>query len=112
MSNIYSNLGNIFNNLSLKNDDNKIFIYDEKNCINKSTINDYYYINKLNTFLSNSCLIHINTQPYHCSECNKDIGYNDYLYYDKEYKYKITEIYYHKIKSHGYAVDENLINLI
>jgi hypothetical protein len=111
MNNIYSNLGSSFNNLSLK-DEEKIFIYDEKNCINKSTILDYYNINKLDTFLHNSCLININTKPYHCDECNKDIGYNDYLYYNKEYKYKITELYYHKIKNHSYLVDDKLLDLI
>jgi hypothetical protein len=111
MNNIYNNLGNSLNNLSL-NDEDKTFIYDEKNCINKSTVLDYYYINKLNIFMGNSCLININTKPYHCNECNKEIGYNDYLYYDKEYKYKITEIYYHKIKNHGYTVDKKLIDLI
>jgi hypothetical protein len=112
MNNIYNNLGSSFNNLSLKDDNNKIFTYDEKNCINKSTVQDFYNINKLNTFLCNSCLININTTPYHCNECNKNIGFNDYLYYNKEYKYKITELYYHKIKSHGYSIDEKLIDLI
>jgi hypothetical protein len=111
-NNIYNNLGSSFNNLSIKDDDNKIFTYDEKNCINKSTILDYYQIAKFSTFLCNSCLININTQPYHCDECNKDIGYNDYLYYDKEQKYKITEIYYHKTKNHGYSIDEKLKDLI
>jgi len=111
MNNIYSTLGSSFNNLSLK-DEEKTFIYDEKNCINKSTILDYYNINKLDTFLHNSCLININTIPYHCDECNKDIGYNDYLYYNKEYKYKITELYYHKIKNHSYLVDDKLLDLI
>jgi hypothetical protein len=111
MNNIYNNLGSSFNNLSLKDDDNT-FIFNEKNCINKLTISDYYIINKLNTFLCNACLININTKPYHCDECNKDIGYNDYLYYDKEYKYKITELYYHKIKNHSYKIDEKIIDLI
>ena len=111
MSDIYNNIGYSLNNLSL-DDKTKIFIYDETNCKNKITILDHYNINKLNTFLCNLCLININVKPYHCDECNKDIGYNDYLYYDKEYKYKITEIYYHKIKNHGYSVDEKLIDLI
>ena len=111
MNNIYNNLDSSFNNLSLNNDD-KTFIYNEKNCINKSTVEDYYNINKLNTFLCNSCLININTISYYCNECNKNIGFNDYLYYDKEYKYKITELYYHKIKSHSYSIDEKLIDLI
>lgn len=111
-NNIYNNLGSSFNNLSIKDDDNKIFTYDKKDCINKSTIQDYYNITKFNTFLCNSCLININTHPYHCDECNKDIGYNDYLYYDKEKKYKITDIYYHKIKNHGYTIDEKLVELI
>ena len=114
-NNIYSNINNnldiSFNNLSIK-DDNNIFTYDEKDCINKSAVQDYYNIAKLNSFINHSCLININTQPYHCAECNKDIGYNDYLYYDKEQKYKITEIYYHKIKSHGYSIDEKLKELI
>jgi hypothetical protein len=116
MSNIYNNINNnldsSFNNLSIKDDENKIFIYDEKNCINKSTFQDYYNIAKLNTFLNNSCLININTKAHHCDECNKDIGFNDYLYYNKEYKYKITELYYHKIKNHGYEIEKNLIDLI
>ena len=77
-----------------------------------SYVNELIKKNKLNIFMCNSCLININTTPYHCDECNKEIGYNDYLYYDKEYKYKITEIYYHKIKSHGYSVDKKLIDLI
>jgi hypothetical protein len=111
MNNIYNNLDSSFNNLSLNNDD-KTFIYNEKSCINKSTVKDYYNINKLNTFLCNSCLININTTSYHCNECNKDVGFNDYLYYDKEYKYKITELYYHKIKNHDYSIDEKLIHLI
>ena len=111
-NNIYNNLGSSFNNLSIKDDDNKIFTYDEKNCVNKSIIQDYYNIAKLNTFLSNLCLININSQQYHCEECNKDIGFNDYLYYDNEYKYKITDIYYHKIKSHSYLIDEKLKDLI
>ncbi len=111
MNNIYSNLGNSLNNLSLK-DEEKIFIYDEKNCIEKTTILDYYYINKFDIFLHNLCLININTKPYYCDECCKDIGYNDYLYYNKEYKYKITELYYHKIKSHGYKIDEKIKDII
>ena len=111
MNNIYNNLDSSFNNLSLNNDD-KTFIYNEKSCINKTTVEDYYNINKLNTFLCNSCLININTISYYCNECNKNIGFNDYLYYDKEYKYKITELYYHKIKSHSYSIDEKLIDLI
>ena len=111
MNNIYNNLDSSFNNLSLNNDE-KTFIYNEKSCINKSTVKDYYNINKLNTFLCNSCLININTISYHCNECNKDVGFNDYLYYDKEYKYKITELYYHKIKNHDYSIDEKLIDLI
>jgi hypothetical protein len=111
MNNIYNNIESSFNNLNIK-DENKIFIYDKNNCINKSTVKDHYNINKLNTFLCTLCLININNKAYHCDECNKDIGYNDYLYYDKEYKYKITEIYYHKIKSHGYSIDEKLIHLI
>ena len=111
MNNIYNNLSSSFNNLSLNNDE-KTFIYNEKSCINKSTVKDYYNINKLNTFLCNSCLININTISYHCNECNKDVGFNDYLYYDKEYKYKITELYYHKIKNHDYSIDEKLIDLI
>ena len=111
MNNIYNNLDSSFNNLSLNNDE-KTFIYNEKSCINKSTVKDYYNINKLNTFLCNSCLININTTSYHCNECNKDVGFNDYLYYDKEYKYKITELYYHKIKNHDYSIDEKLIDLI
>ena len=111
MNNIYNNLDSSFNNLSLNNDD-KTFIYNEKNCINKSTVEDYYNINKLNTFLCNLCLININTISYYCNECNKNIGFNDYLYYDKEYKYKITELYYHKIKNHSYSIDEKLVDLI
>jgi hypothetical protein len=111
MNNAYNNIGYSLNNLSL-NDETTIFIYDEKDCINKSTVINYNNINKLNTFLCNSCLININVKPYHCYECNKDIGYNDYLYYDKEIKYKITEIYYHKIKNHDYSIDEKLIDLI
>ena len=111
MNNIYNNLDSSFNNLSLNNDD-KTFIYNENSCINKSTVKDYYNINKLNTFLCNLCLININTISYYCNECNKNIGFNDYLYYDKEYKYKITEIYYHKIKNHDYSIDEKLIDLI
>lgn len=111
MNNIYNNLGSSFNSLSLK-DEEKIFIYDEKNCINKSTILDYYNINKLDIFINNLCIMNINTKPYNCNECNKDIGYNDYLYYNKEYKYKITELYYHKIKNHGYKIDEKIIELI
>jgi hypothetical protein len=111
MNNIYNNIESSFNNLNIKDED-KIFIYDKTSCINKSTIIDYYHINKLNTFLCTLCLININNKAYHCDECNKDIGYNDYLYYDKEYKYKITEIYYHYIKNHGYSIDEKLIHLI
>jgi len=111
MNNIYNNLGNSFNNLSLK-DEEKTFIYDEKNCIDKSSILDFYNINKLDIFLNNSCLININTKSYHCDECKKDIGFNDYLYYNKEYKYKITALYYHKIKSHSYKIDEKIIDLI
>ena len=111
MNNIYNNLDSSFNNLSLKDDD-KTFIYNEKNCTNKSTIQDYYNINKLNTFLCNLCLININNKAYHCDECNKDVGFNDYLYYNKEYKYKITELYYHKIKNHSYSIDEKLVDLI
>ena len=111
-SNINNNLDSSFNNLSLKDDDNKIFTYDEKDCINKSTIQDFYNIAKLNSFINHSCLININMKAYFCSECNKDIGFNDYLFYDKERKYKITEIYYHKIKSHGYSIDEKLKDLI
>ena len=111
MNNAYNNIEYSLNNLNLNND-NKIFTYDEKNCINKSIVINYYNINKLNTFLCNLCLININASPYHCYECNKDIGHNDYLYYDKEIKYKITEIYYHKIKNHGYSVDDKLIELI
>ena len=111
MNNIYNNLDSSFKNLSLINDD-KTFIYNENSCINKSTVKDYYNINKLNTFLCNLCLININTISYYCNECNKNIGFNDYLYYNKEYKYKITEIYYHKIKNHDYSIDEKLIDLI
>lgn len=111
MNNSYNNIGYSLNNLSL-NDEPKIFIYDEKNCKNKITVIDYNNLNKFNTFLCNLCLININSNPYHCNECNKDIGYNDYLYYDKEIKYKITEIYYHKIKNHGYSIDDKLIELI
>ena len=111
MNNIYNNLDSSFKNLSLINDD-KTFIYNENSCINKSTVKDYYNINKLNIFLCNLCLININTISYYCNECNKNIGFNDYLYYNKEYKYKITEIYYHKIKNHDYSIDEKLIDLI
>ena len=107
-----NNLDNSFNNLSINDDKNKFFTYDENSCINKSTVHDYYNINKLNIFLCNLCLININNKAYHCNECNKDVGFNDYLYYNKEYKYKITELYYHKIKSHCYSIDEKLINLI
>jgi hypothetical protein len=112
MSSVY-NIGYSLNNLSLSlNDETKIFRYDEKNCKNKTTEIDYNNINKLNTFMCNTCLININVKPYHCDECNKDIGYNDYLYYDKEYKYIITEIYYHKIKNHNNSIDNKLIELI
>jgi hypothetical protein len=111
MNNVYNNIGYSLSKLSL-NDDNKEFRYDEKNCINKSTIIDFFNINKLYTFLCNSCLININVKPYHCEECKKDIGYNDYLYYDKEHKYKITELYYHMIKNHNYSIDDKLIDLI
>ena len=31
---------------------------------------------------------------------------------NKEYKYKITELYYHKIKNHSYKIDEKIIDLI
>jgi hypothetical protein len=116
-----NNIEYSMNKISI-HDNSQIIIFDDKLCKNK--INFDINTNKLYNFINNYCLININKDPYICNECNeynksneynnsnKNVGYIDYLYYNNNNKYIITGYYYHKIKNHGYDIDEKLKELI
>jgi hypothetical protein len=113
---LQNNLQNItiksLSKLSL--DDNNIIKFEcnlnKNNGIFDSLSHQIYY-NKLYNFVNNYCLININNAPYICNKCNKNLGYKDYLYYNGDKKYIITENYYHNVKEHDQQINEILQSL-
>jgi hypothetical protein len=108
----------IINSLSeLKIDDEKIIKFEHDTIQNENTgiLNNLLQpivLNKLYNFIQNYCLININKDAYICNKCNKNIGYKDYLYYNNDKKYIISEKYYHYIREHNYPINELLQKLI
>jgi hypothetical protein len=108
----------IINSLSeLKINDDKIIKFEHDAIQNESAgiLNNLLkpiVLNKLNNFIENYCLININKDAYICNKCNKNIGYKDYLYYNSDKKYIISEKYYHYINEHDYPINELLQKLI
>jgi hypothetical protein len=99
-------------------DDNNNIIKFEHDTIKNENIgilnnlSQQYTFNRLNDFIRNYCLININKDAYICNKCNKNLGNIDYLYYNCDNKYIITEKYYHYIKEHDYPINELLQKLL
>ena len=89
---------------------------DKKNFIDKDGLSEPILV--LNrgygkgSYDLNYCLININKDAYICNKCNKNLGYKDYLYYNGEKKYIISEKYLHNVKEHNYAINELLEKIL
>ena len=101
----------IINSLSeLKIDDEKIIKFEHDTIQNENTgiLNNLLQpivLNKLYNFIQNYCLININKDAYICNKSNKKIWYKNYLYYNNDKKYIISEKYYHYIREHNYPIN-------
>ncbi len=112
----YSSQESIINSLSELNiNEDKIIKFEHDTIPNTGILNNIIQpivLNKLNNFIQNYCLININKDAYICNKCNKNLGYKDYLYYNGDKKYIISEKYYHNVKDHNYSINELLEKIL
>lgn len=95
---------NINNVVLFKEDDRKYTELDKKM---KQSL-----LLKLNNFIDNYCILHINVDKYVCTKCNKTLGCSDFLYYEKGIKYVISEYYYHCFVDHEIVINDQLYQLL